>query len=280
MFKNLLTTLFLSIAFYSCINQDPYGIQGLQKLSLQEAFEITVKNAGKEHKRIIYRYHNGKVAPLDTIRQYSPLKWGYDYYANMNNEIQVVILRKPTKEDTLFQRKLAFAIEQKKRPKIELVDIDCHAIDKMLARILFMNQENKASDRIDEEIDFENLTKVVSILEKCGMPTVEEVGKNGVNTLWLIIQHADPLYRSKYYPLFVKAVERGDLQPGKIAVMEDRMHQDSGEPQEYGSQIIYNENTGQMEVYTLQDPKNVNKRRARVGLEPMEVYVKQFGIDY
>ncbi|NME72049.1 DUF6624 domain-containing protein [Flammeovirga aprica] len=280
MFKNLITTLSLCLLLFSCINHDPYGTKGLSKLSPEEVMEITLNNLGKESKRPVYRFHSGKVASLDSLSKYDPLKWGYDYYANMDDEIQVIVLRKPTREDTLFQRKLMVAIKQKLRPKVELIDIDCNDIDKMLARILFMNQENRASAKIDESIEFENLTKVVSILENCGMPTVEEVGQNGVNTVWLIIQHADPSYRTKYFSMFVEAAKRGDLQQRKIAVMEDRINQDSGEPQLYGSQIIFNESTGKMEVYTLQDPKNVNLRRAKVGLEPMEVYVKQFGIDY
>ena len=34
------------------------------------------------------------------------------------------------------------------------------------------------------------------------------------------------------------------------------------------------------EVYKIIDEPNVNKRRAEVGLEPLQVYLKQWNIDY
>ena len=280
MLKHSSTILILCLIISSCINNDPYGIKGLKKLDNDEIIQITIDNLDKEPGiPPIYRYESGKVVPLDTISKYDPQKWGYDYYANINDVIKVVIIRKPKREDSLFHKKLTAIIKEAQRPEVKLVDIDCHSIDKMLARIRFTDQENRTNQVVNESIDFENLTKVVSILEKCGMPTVEEVGNNGVNTVWLIILHASAKYRTKYFPLFIEAAEKGDLQPKQIAIMEDKIFQDSGKPQVYGSQVIFNTETGKMEVYSLLDPTNVNKRRKEVGLEPIESYMMQFSID-
>ncbi|MBD0401909.1 DUF6624 domain-containing protein [Flammeovirga sp. EKP202] len=278
MLKNKTTTLLLSLFlfFTSCNLSDPHGIKKLVKLDQEDVIEITLNNFDKETKPPIYRYKSGEVISLDKIKKTDPLEWGYDYYASSNHEIKVVILRKPTHEDTLFQRRLIAAIKERKRTDVELVDIDCDKIDKMLAHIRFMDQENRSSGMVNENIELENLTKVVSILEICGMPTVEEVGNNGINTVWIIIQHAGPHYRSKYFHLFEDATERGDLQPYKLAMMEDMIFLDSGKPQKYGSQIVFNSKTGEMEIYSLQDPANVNHRRAQVGLEPIEDYMGQF----
>ncbi len=38
--------------------------------------------------------------------------------------------------------------------------------------------------------------------------------------------------------------------------------------------------TGKNEFFPIEDEANVNKRRAAVGLEPLEEYAKHFGIDY
>jgi hypothetical protein len=53
-----------------------------------------------------------------------------------------------------------------------------------------------------------------------------------------------------------------------------------GEKQKYGSQIRINPKTGMQEIWPIDDEKNVNKRRAEIGMEPMEDYARRFGIEY
>ncbi len=48
----------------------------------------------------------------------------------------------------------------------------------------------------------------------------------------------------------------------------------------YGSQIHRDQKTGKYFVAPIEDEQNVNKRRAAVGLEPLEEYAKQWNIDY
>jgi hypothetical protein len=38
--------------------------------------------------------------------------------------------------------------------------------------------------------------------------------------------------------------------------------------------------TGEQIFYPIEDEKNVNMRRANVGMQPIEEYAKYFGIDY
>lgn len=53
---------------------------------------------------------------------------------------------------------------------------------------------------------------------------------------------------------------------------------DGGEKRLYGSQIQRTGDT--FVIYPIEDEPNVNKRRAEVGLQPLEEYVKQWGIEY
>ncbi len=46
------------------------------------------------------------------------------------------------------------------------------------------------------------------------------------------------------------------------------------------SQLRTNEKTGKYEFYPIEREANVDKRRASVGLEPLEQYAKYFGVDY
>ena len=52
-----------------------------------------------------------------------------------------------------------------------------------------------------------------------------------------------------------------------------------GKNQIYGSQVV-NSKTGELVFYPIEDEKNVNIRRAKVGLQPIEEYAKYFGIEY
>ncbi len=71
-----------------------------------------------------------------------------------------------------------------------------------------------------------------------------------------------------------EAVKNGRAERSHLALLIDRVEMNNGRPQVYGSQI--NGDT----IYKILDEVNVNKRRAEVGLEPLEEYAKQFNIDY
>ena len=45
----------------------------------------------------------------------------------------------------------------------------------------------------------------------------------------------------------------------------------------YGSQATWEKTIGKMKIYPIEDVKNVNKRREKIGLEPIEEYAKQNG---
>lgn len=64
-----------------------------------------------------------------------------------------------------------------------------------------------------------------------------------------------------------------------MAMMQDRILMREGKKQIYGSQVVYNK-TGEQIFYPIEDETNVNIRREKVGLQPLEEYAKYFGIDY
>ena len=124
-----------------------------------------------------------------------------------------------------------------------------------------------------------NLSKVKKIIDTYGWPGPDEVGKQGAQTIFLVIQHADSLTQATYLPVMQEAVKKGKAQPEALAFLEDRVMTNQGKEQIYGSQIKSNEK-GKYEFYPIKDETNVNKRRASVGLEPLEEYAKRFDINY
>jgi hypothetical protein len=124
-----------------------------------------------------------------------------------------------------------------------------------------------------------NLIKVKKIIDTHGWQGPEEVGKQGSQTIFLVIQHADSLTQVTYLPLMQEAVKKGKARPQDLALLEDRVLTTQGKEQVYGSQVRMNA-AGKYEFFPIKDETNVNKRRASVGLQPLEEYAKYFGINY
>src|SRR5690606_8045392 len=117
-------------------------------------------------------------------------------------------------------------------------------------------------------------------IENCGMPTTKEVTSKQMSAIWLVFQHGDNENRKKYFPLLKKASENGDLKKSQIALMQDRILMMDGKPQIYGSQITQNNETKKWELYKLENPEFVDKRRAEVGLEPLKESFQNWNIEF
>jgi hypothetical protein len=124
-----------------------------------------------------------------------------------------------------------------------------------------------------------NLIRIKNIIDTHGWLGPEEVGKQGAQTIFLVIQHADSLTQVTYFPAMQEAVKKGKAQPEALALLEDRILTNQGKEQIYGSQLKIND-AGKYEFFPIKDEINVNKRRASVGLQPLEEYAKYFGINY
>jgi hypothetical protein len=124
-----------------------------------------------------------------------------------------------------------------------------------------------------------NLAKIKHIIASHGWLGPDEVGKQGAQTIFLVIQHADSLTQVTYLPLMQDAVKKGKARPQDLALLEDRILTNQGKEQIYGSQLKTNE-AGKYEFFPIVDEQNVNKRRASVGLPPLEEYAKYFGVEY
>ncbi len=119
--------------------------------------------------------------------------------------------------------------------------------------------------------DSVNLISVTSIIDKYGWLSVNEVGSKANSTLWLVIQHADKdvMIQEKYLRIMREAVNNGKALKRELAYLEDRVLKNQGKNQIYGTQSYLNENTNKLELWPINDPMNLNKRREAMGLQPM-----------
>ncbi len=140
------------------------------------------------------------------------------------------------------------------------------------------SKEMQDLGRIMHEKDSINLIKVKTILDKYGWLGADSIGEQGNTILFLVIQHADLKTQEKYLPMMKEAAKNKKLPTSSLALLIDRIEMRNGRPQIYGSQVSLKD--GKYAPYLIIDEVNVNKRRAEVGLEPLEVYLKRFNIDY
>ena len=200
-------------------------------------------------------------------------KYFEDFYVNGKNEIIQIVIREKTEDDEKLIAKINRKLNE--GPEVKSVDVNCSDKVNLLQEVFNRDQEMRRGDSIiDPKIDHENLEIIVSFLEKCGMPTLEEVNNIQMAGIWLVLQHAPAKYQSKYIPLLEESAKKGDLKWSVIGLMKDRALMHEGEPQIYGSQISNGE------LYHLFEPEYVNQRREEIGMEPIEEYLERFGIEF
>jgi hypothetical protein len=142
------------------------------------------------------------------------------------------------------------------------------------------SKEMKAHWKVINTKDSANLIKVQNILDTKGWLGADAIGQQGNQTLFLVIQHSKQKVQEKYLPMMREAVKNGKASGSSLALLEDRVALGQGKKQIYGSQIGRNNTTNKPYILSLEDPDNVDKRRANVGLDPLAEYVNHWQIKW
>jgi len=153
-------------------------------------------------------------------------------------------------------------------------------MDSVIKKYGYDSKERKSLSADIEKKDSIDLIKTENILDKYGWLGPDQVGDMGTITEFLVIQHADQPVHEKYLPIMRQAVKEGKAHQEDLALLEDRTALEEGKKQIYGSQVGLDVKTNKYYIRPIEDEPNVNKRRASVGLAPLENYAKFFGIDY
>lgn len=244
--------------------------QELTPISYEEMTDLVLENKLVMTDDVVYLDREGKTLDAAQKNSFSDQLPDALWFIDQNNVLIKVQLQDPE------QARIAL----KKSPVFKDIDkVDCTDLKRILEKIYDRDQEHRASDLLDPEMDTNNLKYVTQIIDKCGMPTLETAGKKGMTAIWLVIQHADGEVRKAYFPMLLEASKKGDLERQDIALMQDRMLMDAGKPQLYGSQVIM-ENGVNYELYDLKDPETVDKRRAIMGMGPLADYLNHFNIEF
>lgn len=120
--------------------------------------------------------------------------------------------------------------------------------------------------------DAENLPRIKAILKKHGFPSVKQVGKDGANAAFLLVQHADndPAFQARALKLMQPLLARQEINAADVALLTDRVLVAQKQPQRYGSQ--FDGINGVNVLHAVEDPANLDARRASMDLFPMRTY--------
>lgn len=126
-------------------------------------------------------------------------------------------------------------------------------------------------------IDGDNTERLRRILAEDGWPGSSLVGEQGAHHAWLIAQHADhdPAFQREALDLLREAVARSEARPRELAYLTDRVRVNEGREQIFGTQMRPDEN-GMPIPQPIEDPERLDERRAEVGLEPFDQYLRGF----
>jgi hypothetical protein len=124
-----------------------------------------------------------------------------------------------------------------------------------------------------------DLIKVEAIIDKYGWMGPEQIGGEGNQTLFLVIQHSPHDVQEHYLPVMRDAVKNHKADASSLALLEDRVALGEGKKQIYGSQVR-SDAAGHFWVSPLEDPDHVDERRASAGLGPLSDYLKNWNITW
>jgi hypothetical protein len=114
-----------------------------------------------------------------------------------------------------------------------------------------------------------------------GYPTIKKVGAGASTHFFTLIQHSDsdPVFQASMLPVLKKLSKKGEVSKKDYAFLYDRVQRNTGKKQLYGTQLSFDSNgnlfdsTNKIRIPTdLADPKNVDRRRRKMTLEPLEQY--------
>jgi len=247
----------------SCVNNQN---DELTLISSSESVK-KIQEGTLDYSYAVFKNQKGELISDEERKLLNAGKLMMDFYEDSKGKIVEVRLRVFSLEGKFIdiQRKSSLVNPLK---FIELTEIDCNGLDSIFAEVQKTDQSVRIEGGDMEFVDSINQQIVVSVIEQCGW------SEEYLSTIWLVFQHSPKELMGNYYPELKKLSLQGKLKLGSMALMEDRLLMGYGYNQIYGSQISNGI------LYDLDDPHNVNQRRASMDLGPIEEYISRWDLNF
>jgi hypothetical protein len=202
---------------------------------------------------------------FDYIKHSDPLKWS-------------TLATQAAKKETEYEKKLK---NPALRRKINLMVIS----DQQLRYKKIQTTDPKELEKIDQEIresDQKNWLEAKNIVGTYGWPKLSDIGKDGQNNLWLIVQHADHdiCFQRAVLEKMKSLLKSNEVNLENYAFLTDRVLCNLNYLQEYGTQVNWTTNGMAGSFRDISQEWNVNEKRKKLGLQSLETYALSYGFIY
>jgi hypothetical protein len=121
-------------------------------------------------------------------------------------------------------------------------------------------------------VDARLTAELKTIVAKDGWPTIALVGDKASSAAMLILIHTrDHAWQRSLLPQLEGLADAGKIDGSYVATLIDKELVSEGKLQRYGTQFKFLGN-GEMAMYGVEDPAELDTRRAKVFLPPMAAY--------
>ena len=242
--------------------------------------EIEIKHNGKQQYGAFLSLQSGRVKvapPVDVnAANFTRDLTGLPTVAEYVTDVQGQIDRGIPIKDAIVPPQLAGQSRTYAEPELRIQLGKMIEVDQDSRRSLVLEGSNPKKSDLDKlkVVDAANLIALKAIFEKVGFPTVAMVGRDGVSTAFLLVQHADedPAFQQRALTLAKPLAIRRELPRREFAMLTDRVLIAEGKKQLYGTQAEIKGD--HIYLMPVDDPSNLNIRRASMSMGPESDYLK------
>ncbi|PZR28392.1 MAG: hypothetical protein DI535_07060 [Citrobacter freundii] len=143
-------------------------------------------------------------------------------------------------------------------------------------------EERKIINAAIAKADADNLLAAKEIIAQYGWPGISQIGKDGQNNLWLVVQHADMdvAFQRNALAAMKKLLGTKELNAENYAFLYDRVQCNLNYKQLYGTQVNWTSNGEASGFRSIADEDKVDDRRRKLGVLPLHIYALTYGFTY
>jgi tetratricopeptide (TPR) repeat protein len=155
--------------------------------------------------------------------------------------------------------------------------------EKLMSRLIVLDaveQEILGNDNSERDRKLkENFKVFCSLVDTTNFPGVKDIGNKGINSVSLIILHADyyPTIQNSLGRKLMKQYKKKGYNVKQVAYIIDRSLRNMGQPQLYGT-ILYEDESGKRVLYKYDSLEELVKRRKELGFQSYEEFLKNKSI--
>lgn len=202
----------------------------------------------------------------------------FDYLRNSRSTQWIRVHRKAFRIEKRYAKSLRLPDVRK---QVNLMTVKDQSLRYKKAQLKDKSQLKVVNQQISET-DTENLRVAKAIIAQYGWPRISDIGKDGQNNLWLLVQHSDRDIIFQQYALSAmeNIKDKAEINLENYAFLFDRVQCNLNFKQLYGTQVDWIGNGRASGFRSIIQEDMVDDRRKAFNLSPLNIYALSYGFEY